>query len=222
MSHGEPRPPRSAIWLLRHMRPGKHNQALTGDLVERFQEGRSQGWFWKQVLIAIAVGVLSEIRRRWPQFCYAIAGLAMPVFLGRIVRRIPLPWHALPWPWSQLVMELGYTAILALAALPALAVALLINREFRWVSLPRTAAINLVLIALGHYSVDVFPWLFRPVGTDGHLKALSIPPAFWIPLFFLLFFSNFFVSACLGCLAPRGPNELAGGNACGSATTDPL
>ena len=77
MSCGESNPPRSAVWLLRHACPGNHNEALTGDLVEKFREGRSHGWFWKQVLIAIAVGVLGEVRRHWPHFSYAIAGTAM-------------------------------------------------------------------------------------------------------------------------------------------------
>jgi len=81
MSRGESNPPRVAIWLLRHACPGSHNQALTGDLVEKFREGRSHGWFWKQVLIAIAVGVLGEVQRHWPCFSYAIAGTALPASL---------------------------------------------------------------------------------------------------------------------------------------------
>jgi hypothetical protein len=57
--------PKRAVWLLQHVCPGD-NEALTGDLVERFHEGRSSGWFWEQVLIAITAGVLTEIRRHWP------------------------------------------------------------------------------------------------------------------------------------------------------------
>jgi hypothetical protein len=63
MSRLESNPPRSAIWLLRHACPGSDNQALTGDLIEKFREGRSHGWFWKQVLIAIAVGILGEVQQ---------------------------------------------------------------------------------------------------------------------------------------------------------------
>jgi hypothetical protein len=107
MSREESHPPRSAIWLLRHACPGSHNQALTGDLVEKFREGRSHGWFWKQVLIAIAVGVLGEIQRHWPHFCYAIAGTAMPALFGKTIEVAPalLHWWVLPWPLSQLLLE---------------------------------------------------------------------------------------------------------------------
>ena len=211
MSNSKPDPPGRAIWLLQNMCPGD-NEALTGDLIERFREGQSRGWLWRQVLIALGVAVLGEIRRHWPYFCYAIAGTAMPAFLRGTVVRVPvfLDWWVLPWPWSQIVFEQVPTALLALAALPALAGGLVINGEFRWVSLFRTAVINLALITLGHYLLgylDTFPWLSRPVAGDPHLrKILIMPPAFAV----LLFFSSFLVSAWLGCVSPRNTQELEG------------
>ena len=211
MSCGESNPPRSAVWLLRHACPGNHNEALTGDLVEKFREGRSHGWFWQQVLIAIAVGVLGEVRRHWPHFSYAIAGTAMPAFLSTTVEGAPrfLHWWVLPWPWSQFVLELSGFALLALAALPVLAAALVINGAFRWISLLRTGMINLALITLGHYLLgylDTFPWLSRPVAGNPHLRIIVILPP---PVMVLLFFSGFLVSAWLGCVSPRHVNELA-------------
>jgi hypothetical protein len=178
---------------------------LTGDLVEKFREGRSHGWFWKQVLIAIAVGVLGEVQRHWPHFSYAIAGTAMAL-IAKTVDGTPavVHWWALPWPWSMLVLELSPAALLALAALPVLAAALVINGAFRWVSLLRTGMISLALITLGHYLPDVFPWLLRPVPGNRYLKTLLIPPTFQM----LLCFSTFLVSAWLGCLSPRHANEL--------------
>ena len=171
MSGEKSNPPKLAIWLLRHALPGGDNDALTGDLIERFREGKTRGWFWKEVLIAFAVGVLGEIRRHWPYFCYAICGTAMPAFFRRsmLIAGFPLDWRTLPWPWSQLVLELSPTLLLALTALPALAAALTISRTFRWVNLFRTGTINLTLITLGHYLLYyLHPWLSRPVpGTPG-------------------------------------------------------
>ena len=117
-------PPRLAIWWLRHACPGSDNDALTGDLVERFREGQTRGWFWRQVLIASAVGVLGEIRRHWPHFCYAIAGVMTFLFWdAHALRHLPgwLHWGDLPWPLSQLVFELSRPALLAVAALSVLA-----------------------------------------------------------------------------------------------------
>jgi hypothetical protein len=102
MSNTKSNPHRLAIWCLRHACPGSDIEALTGDLIERFREGQTRGWFWRQVLIAFAVGVLGEIRRHWPHFCYAIAGGVMTwLFWGaHALRHLPdwLHWGDLPWP----------------------------------------------------------------------------------------------------------------------------
>jgi len=54
------RPPRAATWLLEKF--ARKNDALTGDLTEEYLRGRSSGWYWKEVLSAIAVGFISDIR----------------------------------------------------------------------------------------------------------------------------------------------------------------
>ncbi|HXI38380.1 MAG TPA: hypothetical protein VNH83_00305 [Bryobacteraceae bacterium] len=209
MSQRESNPPKAAIWLLRHVRPGSHNQALTGDLVEKFRQGRSHRWFWKQVLIAIAVGVLGEVRQHWPQFTYAIAGGALPAFLWKSVEDAPriLHWSAVPWPWSQFLLELSGQALLALAALPVLAVALVINRSFRWASLLRTGMINLTFITLVHYLLgvlDTFSGLRRPVPGNPYLFTILIMPP---SVMELLIFSSFLIAAWFGRRSPRRANE---------------
>jgi len=49
-------PPATATWLLNNVTPGERNEALAGDLLEEFQNGRTAGWYWSQVLVAIALG----------------------------------------------------------------------------------------------------------------------------------------------------------------------
>jgi len=208
MSGKKSNPPSLAVWWLRHACPGRDNDALTGDLIERFRGGETRGWFWRQVLIAFAVGVLGEIRAHWPHFCYAISGTALILF-GRganILRPLPgwLHWSELPWPWSQLAAELGPTALLALAALSVLAAGLVIERSFRWICLLRTAAINLALITLGHFSGDFLPWLLRPVPGEPGSKFFIIPGEAQV----LLLFFGFLAAAWLGCLSPRRTDEL--------------
>jgi hypothetical protein len=205
MSSNQSNPPRLAIWWLRHACPGSDNDALTGDLIEQFREGQTRRWFWRQVLIACAVGVLGEIRRHWPHFCYAIAGAVVPLILFSGIK--PLPpgwWTTLPWPWSQLVLELSMWALLALAALPVLVIGLVISRTFRWVSLFRTTLINLALITLGHYSLDFLPWLLRPVPGNPYHRFLIIPAVVQV----LLVFCSFLFAAWLGCLSPRHSDEF--------------
>jgi hypothetical protein len=192
-------PPSLALWILRHTSPGDHNEALTGDLIERLREGQPRSWLWRQVFFASAVGVFEAIRRRWSFFCYAIAGTAaMCVFSdNQALRQVSwsLHWSNLPWPLSQFVFELSSPAIVALTSLWVLAIGLLIERSFRWVYLLRTGIINLVLIAIGHYSIDLFPWLLRPVPGYPYLKALIVPGVVQV----LLLASAFLIAAWLGC-----------------------
>lgn len=49
-------PPPLATWILEHGIPGDNDEALAGDLLEEFRFGRSDGWFWCQVLAAWFVG----------------------------------------------------------------------------------------------------------------------------------------------------------------------
>jgi hypothetical protein len=204
VSDGNLEPPRLAIWILAHVCPGD-NDALTGDLIERFREGQTRGWVWRQVFITLTLGVLSEIRRHWPHFCYAIAGTVMPAFVWKAGGQLPhfIRWWKLPWPLSMFVLELSPFASCALAALLVLAVALTISRMFRWIYLIRTGVINLVLISLYHYLPDMFPSLLRQIADNPNRKALIIPPAFQMLLFFLIFW----VAAWLGCSLPRNNNK---------------
>lgn len=56
-----PRPPALATWLLEHLLREKERETLTGDLLETFWQHGS-AWYWRQVLAAIMVGFLQEVR----------------------------------------------------------------------------------------------------------------------------------------------------------------
>jgi hypothetical protein len=185
-------PPRTAIWLLRHACPDD-NESLTGDLIERFSEGQTRGWFWRQVLVAFAVGALGKIREHWPHFCYAIAGTLIAVFLGEVMqvaRAITYRW-LLPWPLSKLVSDLTPNALITLAALQVLAVALVLSGVFRWASILRTWVISIALFAMNLYLV-VLP-------IDLMVGPFNIPPLLFASQYLLILLA----SAWLGCPALR-------------------
>jgi hypothetical protein len=101
MSGKKSNPPMLGIWWLRHACPGIDNDALTGDIIERFREGQTRGWFWRQVFIAVVVSVLGDIWRHWPHFCYAIVGTVVTLFFWDARTLIHVPgqhWSDLPWP----------------------------------------------------------------------------------------------------------------------------
>ncbi len=57
-------PPTLATWMLEHGIPGDYDEALVGDLLEEFRAGRSEGWYWRQVLAAWCVGWLKYLSLR--------------------------------------------------------------------------------------------------------------------------------------------------------------
>jgi len=54
--------PRLVVWLLEHYGSSSDNEALIGDLVERYHEGRSAFWCGKQAAVAVLVGAFENIR----------------------------------------------------------------------------------------------------------------------------------------------------------------
>ena len=52
------RPPALATWLLKHAARG--NDALVGDLLEEYCRRRSDVWYWRQVLTAVALNLSRE------------------------------------------------------------------------------------------------------------------------------------------------------------------
>ena len=55
-----PQPPKLATRLLERFAPGPHGDALAGDLVEQYRQGRSGAWYWRQVLLAIVLGLAND------------------------------------------------------------------------------------------------------------------------------------------------------------------
>lgn len=199
MSSDQPRPPVLAAWLLRHLCSTKDQEVLTGDLLERFGEGESDGWFWRQVLIAIFVGAARELRVHRPQLLFSITGSAFlwfwgGRFLGRILESPTIAkvwdWRLdLEWPVSALY-DLGFRSFVAvLLILPILAALLLLDREFRWVSLLRTLLLSIPLIAA---NVAAFELWFSP--------------GFGFTVIFVsLILCTLLVSAWVGCQTVPGP-----------------
>jgi hypothetical protein len=107
-------PPVVATWLLKRL--ARENEALTGDLIEEYRNGRSAAWYWRQVLIAIAVSNTNTIRAHkvlavraillgWTARFLTSYLIARPVFelysaLLRILGIVPywLAWHYYGYP----------------------------------------------------------------------------------------------------------------------------
>ena len=65
-------PPTLATWMLEHGIPGDYDEALVGDLLEEFRAGRSERWYWRQVLAAWCVGWLKYLSMRRSLLIFAV------------------------------------------------------------------------------------------------------------------------------------------------------
>jgi hypothetical protein len=86
-------PPVIAAWLLDHLAFTGRNEALTGDLQEEFQQGRSNGWYRRQALSTIAMAI-----ELGPHLLLVWAGLLVYLwFHFRKIYRLSLTrlWHGL-------------------------------------------------------------------------------------------------------------------------------
>jgi hypothetical protein len=128
------KPPALATWLVEHMVSGVNNEALAGDLLEQFGQGRSAGWYWRQVIAAIFVGIYKEQRIFW--IAAGIAPLWMR-FLLTFWQRIELihmfgslMGRRFPWPWSLIYFFAWYPLFYAVPISVALGLYFLVTRTF--------------------------------------------------------------------------------------------
>jgi hypothetical protein len=85
-------PPPMATWMLKHLVLGKRNEALEGDLLEEFQQRRSESWYWRQVLGAI-LDLSNILRAGW----VALSAVVFAAVWGYGDRVIVCLIHHSPW-----------------------------------------------------------------------------------------------------------------------------
>jgi hypothetical protein len=90
-------PPPVARSLMERLGPADRRESLIGDLTEQYQRGRSSFWFWRQSLMAIAIGAVRDLRRDPDHVVHALL-----TGLGALL----LYWQVS----GPLTMALGYLA----------------------------------------------------------------------------------------------------------------
>jgi hypothetical protein len=138
-------PPAFAHWLLRNFGFSPSNEAVIGDLDERYRQGRSRLWYWRQALQAIAMGFCQDV---WAHKLLALRAL----LLGWIIKfgwlrlaglviftacnprnnpdacRILGDWH---WQWFMPLLLASITASVALCITSVWLVARMSGRHYR-------------------------------------------------------------------------------------------
>jgi hypothetical protein len=104
-------PPYLATWMLEHWMLGSSNNALAGDLLEEFRSGRAgrtRAWYWRQVIVAIAISCSREILNHRSVMLFAVMwSVASPAWLVLSsnaevnTRAWGMMWQ-MDWPWSTI------------------------------------------------------------------------------------------------------------------------
>ena len=147
-------PPPLATWMLKHLTNAEGNEALTGDLLEEFRAGRSNGWYWRQIITAIVIEWMRGIfDHRIVLLFAAIWSMLSPAWNLTITRVF---WESsfighiwrIPWPWST-VCVIGLSTVEGLlfvwvGALVCVALLLIVLRRLDSQKLGRGFAMSIL------------------------------------------------------------------------------
>ena len=78
-------PPKLASWLLYHQVGGYRAESLVGDLTEEYAQGRGDGWYWAQVLLAVARSYRRVLRLYGLRLLIAVAAGWSALLLGLVL-----------------------------------------------------------------------------------------------------------------------------------------
>src|SRR3978361_1597753 len=97
-----------ATGLLEHLTLGRDNESLSGDLLEELRAGRSAGWYFRQVSMAMGIGLCEAIREYASPLLFSAGWSTLyPLwrFIGRngLVHPAPGRWAAIGWPYSTML-----------------------------------------------------------------------------------------------------------------------
>jgi hypothetical protein len=99
------RPPAAATWFMTRCLPSETREALVGDLMESFDEGRSSSWYWSQALRAVAASIVSD---GWQSGAMAGIAFAIGVYLNDIFMVVVRPSAWIYWldAWYRQLIRL--------------------------------------------------------------------------------------------------------------------
>ena len=159
-------PPKLATWLLERFLP--ESAPLMGDLIEAFKQGRSSGWYWRQVIVAILIARPQVMRKYLALFAYAVVcsaviSTAWFFMFPSAARESAFPrlfalyakGYRIEWPWSFVYQIAFITAFQAATVWVALVAYLTVSRQLRRRNLLRVLRVVLVVLAISNVALPL-------------------------------------------------------------------
>jgi hypothetical protein len=160
------KPPAIATWLLEHFTAKGNAKALAGDLSEEFCHGRSAGWYWRQVLVALFGSFWNKLRILWVAAGFTLVWIvaldASSQSLIRISRgrlfQVVFSWGlTLGWPLSEVYAITFFTVLTALPLLVSLSIYLGVMRRFNLRGLSQGLLVGMVGFAFAYVGLMLIP-----------------------------------------------------------------
>src|SRR5579862_5377352 len=95
-------PPRLATWLLKRLVSDERRESLMGDLIEQFHHRPSRAWYWRQVLLAIAMWTVGDL---WDhkRLAFQAVMLNVTVLIACHAFALAMYRRAAPWMNTRIV-----------------------------------------------------------------------------------------------------------------------
>jgi hypothetical protein len=124
-------PPRLASWVLDHVGMRYRRESLAGDLFEEYQQGRSQAWYWQQVIAAVFTAGTRPIRANirlllLKVFGYSLADLGIVLLCSQIAES---EHRARPQQYLLSPANISVMALLGLIAAVGVGIVIWVKRQ---------------------------------------------------------------------------------------------
>ena len=168
------KPPAVAEWLLEHLVLRSNNEALAGDLLEEFRQGRSAGWYWRQVLIAIFTSCSAKLPILWVAAGFTIVWIGvldassqwlLHISRGRLFQTVFSWGLRLAWPLSEIYAITFFAALTAVPLLISLTIYLRATRHFNLRVLSQGILVGMLGFAFSYVGSMLLPTPLRGSGS---------------------------------------------------------
>lgn len=177
-------PPILATKLLEKLAPGLHGDALAGDLIEQYREGRSAAWYRRQVLLAIVICLVKDRTLGGPAILGSLlvlllvivgvdrhpSSLGSGLFITTITLLSGYGVFAV-WVWRQQRPERRVALIVGAKAGVILGAVLIASHAIEWFALDEN---RMAQLARGAGSVLLMLGLFGAVGSAAWERTRSV------------------------------------------------
>ena len=160
------KPPAIATWLLQHLGDGVKNEALTGDLLEELSQGRSAGWYWRQVVAALFASFWKRSRILWVAAGFTVVWICVIDASSQWLIHIShshlfeglISWGlTFAWPLSEVYAITFFTTLTALPLLISLSIYLGITKRVSWRGLLQGLLVGMVGFAFAYVGLMLLP-----------------------------------------------------------------